>query len=385
MAGYRIVPGGVSRGRTALKKPSTRALILEGRNGASRSAFRRGAVPSDVRKGYIEYVVKAATLRSQEVAQLDRKRKLTRIQTTSAGLGGVATLSGALSAIPKVKNHRHLKHTGKVAIGAGTAAGVLGTYGALRGAKVVSTDLEIQRRKLGVAKGDRRRATAVEGAASGAALGSSAALIRRGTKGALVGAAVGGAAGAATHKDPVETRRGKLTLRTSSSVSPMTVTRRKGIPVPVPGRHLETNAYRGKKHVGYVDSQQSALRPRDNHLVNAYVPASHRGKGIAPEMVRHNTAYAGRTASASGHRSKYGDKLAGKMGHRSAGSHDHKSIVANLDEAWPDRRQDRVRKGLPGMESLHVPRGLLKAKTYRASGIRTTKTGRLVRTKANVG
>ena len=152
MAGYRIVPGGVSRGRTALKRPSTQALVLEGRRGASKSSFRRGTVPSDVRKAQIAFVAKAVTVRDQEIKQLDRKRRLTRVTATSAVLGGTATALGGLAQIPKVKARPRLQHLGRVAAGVGVAAGGLGTYGALRGAKVTATDLDIQRKKLGVAK-----------------------------------------------------------------------------------------------------------------------------------------------------------------------------------------------------------------------------------------
>lgn len=46
------------------------------------------------------------------------------------------------------------------------------------------------------------------------------------------------------------------------------------------------------------------------------------------------------------------------------------------------RSQDGVAKSMPS--SVSVPRGLAKQKTYAASGIRTTKAGRLVRVRAGV-
>lgn len=58
--------------------------------------------------------------------------------------------------------------------------------------------------------------------------------------------------------------------------------------------------------------------------------------------------------------------------------------------AWGQKRKDeqarrnKIKKSMPDQAVLHVPRGLLKQKTYASSGMRRLNNGTLVRTKAGV-
>lgn len=125
--------------------------------------------------------------------------------------------------------------------------------------------------------------------------------------------------------------------------SPISVTRRRGIPYPIPSPGIQTNAYHGSRHVGYIDSQSTVFRPKDDHMINVYVDRDYRGQGVARKMTHAHLEEArrrGKTSSASGHRSEHGDRLATRMGHAPA-RRTSRRVEENMDDMWALRRRDR--------------------------------------------
>jgi hypothetical protein len=84
----------VRQRRSLPKRASSKATVLEGRRGASKSDFRARVVPTDVRKSHLEALAKSVA--AVPMAEKDA-RKLARKKRVGAGLsaaGGVAGITG---------------------------------------------------------------------------------------------------------------------------------------------------------------------------------------------------------------------------------------------------------------------------------------------------
>ncbi len=140
--------------RSLPRRASSKAQVLEGRHGASKSAFRRGAVPSDVRKAAL--VSLAKSLQTDRQKTLRRRKVDSAVGTASSlvGLAGAAAFGGAQIKRGRIgaaiKPYRATLE--RASLGTAVGGGALGGYSGLRSANTSRRMIAEEERRLRVSK-----------------------------------------------------------------------------------------------------------------------------------------------------------------------------------------------------------------------------------------